>query len=214
MSPAKTSAKPSATGLLLVISAPSGAGKTSLVKALLARDESLSVSVSHTTRPARPGEVDGVNYHFIAREQFEAMITNGEFVEHADVFGNLYGTARSSLEDGQATGKDVVLEIDWQGAAQVRTSFPSAISLFILPPSRTTLLERLNSRGEDSAEVIAQRTALAQTELAQYPDFDYLLVNDDFDVAVSELHAVVTAERLKAPIARPRHAELLADLLR
>jgi len=203
-----------AKGLLLVISAPSGAGKTSLVKALLDRDTSLAVSVSHTTRPARPGETDGENYHFVDRECFEAMISDGAFVEYADVFGNLYGTARESLVQGQAEGHDLVLEIDWQGAEQVRRSFSDAISVFVLPPSRATLIERLNNRGQDSPEVIAQRTALAHTELAQYKHFDYLLVNDDFETAVSELHAVLTAERLKSPIARPRHAELLADLLR
>ena len=210
----KPAPKPASKGLLLVISAPSGAGKTSLVKALLDRDASLAVSVSHTTRPARPGEVDGENYHFVDRARFEAMIAGGEFVEYADVFGNLYGTARESLAQGQSAGHDLVLEIDWQGAEQVRRSFPDAISVFVLPPSRATLLERLNNRGQDSPEVIAKRTALAHTELAQYEYFDYLLVNDDFDTAVSELHAVLTAERLKAPVARPRHADLLTDLLR
>ena len=202
-----------ASGLLIVISAPSGAGKTSLVKALLAKDHELSVSISHTTRPARPGEEDGLNYHFVERQQFEAMIDAGEFVEYADVFGNLYGTARASLAASQEKGQDLVLEIDWQGAQQVRDSFADAISVFVLPPSRTTLIERLNSRGQDSAEVIAKRTALAHTELAQHPHFDYLLVNDDFAVATEELLAIVTAERLKARIARRRHAKLITDLL-
>lgn len=202
-----------ASGLLIVISAPSGAGKTSLVKALLAKDHELSVSISHTTRPARPGEEDGLNYHFVERQQFEAMIDAGEFVEYADVFGNLYGTARASLAASQEKGQDLVLEIDWQGAQQVRDSFADAISVFVLPPSRTTLIERLNSRGQDSAEVIAKRTALAHIELAQHPHFDYLLVNDDFAVATEELLAIVTAERLKARIARRRHAKLIADLL-
>lgn len=203
-----------ASGLLIVISAPSGAGKTSLVKALLARDSSLSVSISHTTRPTRPGEEDGVNYHFVDRPQFEAMIAAGEFVEYADVFGNLYGTARESIATSQDQGQDLVLEIDWQGAEQVRKSFAEAISVFVLPPSRSALIERLNSRGQDSPDVIAARTALAHTELSQYEHFDYLLVNDDFDVATSELVAIVTAERLRARIARDRKAQLLADLLR
>ena len=200
-------------GGLFVVSAPSGAGKTSLVAALLAADSQLGVCVSHTTRTIRPGETDGVNYHFVTRERFEQMIDAGAFVEHADVFGNFYGTARESLASLRAGGTDVVLEIDWQGAAQVRRAFADAVSIFVLPPSRRTLAQRLNARGQDSADVIARRTLLAREEMSHYGEFDYLVVNDDFNVATGDLQAIVRAERLRQQRAAERQAELLKDLL-
>jgi guanylate kinase len=150
-------------GLLFVVAAPSGAGKTSLVAALLKAMPDLALSISHTTRPIRTGEADGLNYHFTTRDTFEQMIKSGQFLEYADVFGNLYGTARASLSKQRENGHDVVLEIDWQGANQVRVAFPDAISIFVLPPSRTELLARLTNRGQDSADVIERRTAQAHT---------------------------------------------------
>ena len=203
-----------AASLLFVVAAPSGAGKTSLVNALLKSEPGLALSISHTTRTIRPGETDGVQYHFTERSVFERMVGDGEFLEHADVFGNLYGTASRSLEQQRAGGQDVVLEIDWQGATQVRNVFPDAISIFILPPSRSELLARLQSRGQDSKEVIIRRTAQAKTELAQHGDFDYLVVNDDFDDAHADLLAIVRAARCDQRFARARHAALIADLLR
>lgn len=200
-------------GLLFVVAAPSGAGKTSLVQALLTAQPDLALSVSHTTRPIRPGEQDGVNYHFTARERFTAMINEGLFLEHADVFGNLYGTSRQSLADQRAAGSDVVLEIDWQGARQVRAAFPDAVSVFVLPPSREELLARLTNRGQDSAEVIERRTNQAHVELAHYSDFDYLIINDDFATASADLQAIVRAARCSRSIVEQRQPDLLANLL-
>lgn len=200
-------------GLLFVVAAPSGAGKTSLVSALLKAMPDLALSISHTTRPIRAGEEDGVNYHFTSRAHFEAMIEDGQFLEYAEVFGNLYGTARASLNAQRDNDRDVVLEIDWQGANQVRAAFPDAISLFVLPPSRQELLARLTNRGQDSAEVIARRTAQAHTELAQYNDFDYLVINDDFDVATQDMVAIVRASRSGREAVKRRHTALIADLL-
>jgi len=200
-------------GLLFVVAAPSGAGKTSLVSALMAADQSLELSISHTTRDIRPGETDGVNYHFTERSAFETMINDGRFLEHASVFGNLYGTSKDSLREQRTRGRDLVLEIDWQGAAQVRTAFPDSISIFILPPSRQELLQRLTSRGQDSAEVIASRTAQAHTELSQFGDFDYLIVNDDFATASRDLLAIVHAARCRGPVVQRQQAALINDLL-
>ncbi len=200
-------------GILFIVSAPSGAGKTSLVKALLEQDAQLKVCVSHTTRPRRPTEADGVNYHFVDRAGFQTLIEQDEFLEHADVFGNFYGTARSSVADCFATGADVILEIDWQGAAQVRSRHPEAVSVFILPPSKATLRARLTARGEDANDVIENRLAEARTELEHHDQFDYLIVNDDFAIALSELQAIVAAERARRPIASQRLEGLLRDLL-
>jgi len=203
----------SSQGLLFVVAAPSGAGKTTLVRALLKAEPSLALSISHTTRDIRPGETDGTDYHFTERSVFETMIKDGEFLEHADVFGNLYGTNRHSLQAQRDAGHDVILEIDWQGAAQVRDAFPDALSVFILPPSRKELLARLQNRGQDSDEVIARRTAQATTELAQYGAFDYLIINDQFDVASQDLIAIIRAARCRQDIVSRRKPELIADLL-
>lgn len=203
----------SSGGILFIVSAPSGAGKTSLVKALLEKDPALAVCVSHTTRPRRPTERDGVNYHFVETGQFRKLIDAGEFLEYADVFGNLYGTARSSVTHCFASGADVILEIDWQGAAQVREHHPEAVSIFILPPSKATLRARLQKRGEDASEVIENRLAQARTELAHHNDFDYLVVNDDFALALTQLQAIIQAERCRRPAAGKRLHDLLQDLL-
>ncbi len=200
-------------GLLFVVAAPSGAGKTSLVSALLKAEPSLALSISHTTRGIRPRETDGVEYHFTDRSVFEKMIQAGEFLEHADVFGNLYGTASQSLQRQRDAGHDLILEIDWQGAAQVRSAFPDAVSVFILPPSRKELLSRLQNRGQDSPEVIARRTAQAKTELSKHADFDYLVINDKFDEACSQLLSIVHASRCRRDIVKHRNPELIADLL-
>jgi guanylate kinase len=197
------------SGTLYTVSAPSGAGKTSLVKALVEQDPGVRVSVSHTTRPMRPGEIDGVNYHFVDQAEFLRRVEQGEFLEHARVFGNLYGTSGHWVEQELSRGIDVVLEIDWQGAQQVKRLIPASRAVFILPPSRETLLERLTGRGQDDAGVIAGRMAEAEREMSHYAESDYLLVNDDFDVAVAELRAVVAAERLRTV----RRSEGLAPLL-
>jgi guanylate kinase len=198
-----------AKGNLFVVSAPSGAGKTSLVKRLRAEMSGLAVSVSHTTRAQRPGEVDGQDYFFVAREVFEEMIGQAAFLEHARVFDNYYGTAQSSVETALARGEDVILEIDWQGARQVRRLFPECSSIFILPPSRPALEERLRSRGQDSDAVIARRMSDAIDEMSHYAEYDYLLVNDVFEDALVELKSLVIAQRL----CQIRQAEVLAALL-
>ncbi len=200
-------------GLLIIVSAPSGAGKTSLVRALVERDPQVRISVSHTTRPRRPREQDGVDYHFTTREQFLQRVAQGDFLEHAEVFGNLYGTAASSIAEQRARGVDVILEIDYQGARQVRLRHPDAVSIFILPPSRATLAERLERRAQDSPEVIEARLAEAQTEMASHGDYDYLIVNDDFALALDDLAAIVRAARLRAPSQTRRLRSLLDDLL-
>jgi guanylate kinase len=203
----------SMSGTLFIVSAPSGAGKSSLVNMLLASEPRIRLSVSHTTRAPRPGERDGRHYHFTTREQFEAMVSRGAFLEHAEVFGNLYGTSRAAVEPVLANDQDVLLEIDWQGARQVRAAHPEAVSIFILPPSRQALLSRLRSRGQDSEAVIAQRTAGAREEIAHCRDFDYWIVNDRFDTALADLRAVVNAQRLRRSGQSLRHTELLAALL-
>ena len=198
---------------LFVVSAPSGAGKTSLVKELLAHDDGLAVSVSHTTRAMRPGERDGIDYHFVDIATFQSMVEAGQFLEYAQVFDNFYGTAQASVESTLAQGLDVVLEIDWQGARQVRERIPAAVSVFILPPSRQALAQRLRGRGQDSDEIIARRMRDARSETEHYAEYDYLLVNDDFASALAQLRAVVTAERLRLANQRLRQRSLLAELL-
>ncbi len=201
-------------GLLLIVSAPSGAGKTSLVAELLTRDANVSVSVSHTTRSRRARERDGVNYHFVDYERFAAMVAAGEFLEHAEVFGNCYGTSAAAVDAARRQGRDVILEIDVQGAAQVRQRYPDVVSVFVLPPSTAVLEGRLTSRGEDDAGVIRARLAKARWEMSHYRDFDYLIVNDDFETAVAELATVIRAERLRLPRQESSLGTLLADLLR
>ena len=209
----EATAKEAAEGLLLCISAPSGAGKTSLVQALVKADADIVVSVSHTTRPRRSTEADGVNYHFVDDQRFLAMIDRGDFLEHALVFGHHYGTSAAAVRAMRAAGRDVLLEIDWQGAAQVRRQAEDVISIFVLPPSKAALEERLTARGEDSAESIAKRLAEARSEVARCGDFDYWVVNDQFDLALADLQAIIRAERLRASSMARRRQNLVADLL-
>ncbi len=202
-----------AMGTLFTVSAPSGAGKTSLLAALVARLPDVQVSVSHTTRARRPGEQDGVNYHFVGESEFTAMVERGAFLEHARVFGNLYGTSQEWVERRLNEGVDVVLEIDWQGAAQVHRLRPDCVRVFILPPSLDCLLNRLNDRRQDDPDVIRKRLSQAQEEISHYVEADYLIVNDRFDTALDELTAVVSACRLQVEVQQERHRELLRTLL-
>lgn len=201
-------------GMLLIVSAPSGAGKTSLVTALLDRDPRLVVSVSHTTRQRRARERDGINYHFVDDARFTAMIDAGEFLENAEVFGNRYGTSAAAVERELNGGRDVILEIDFQGAAQVRGRFPDTVSIFILPPSTAALQSRLTGRGEDDDSVIRQRLDKARWEISHYRDYDYLVVNDDFETALTDLAGIVRAERLRLQRQAPRLQRLIDALLR
>lgn len=200
------------TGTLFVISAPSGAGKTSLVAEMLHADHKLGVSVSHTTRPMREGEKEGVNYHFVSREDFEAMIKRGDFLEHADVFGNYYGTSQVWVREMLASGRDVILEIDWQGAVQVRRLIPECVSVFIVPPSAEALRERLVGRGTDLPEVVSRRLKEAREECRHAVEFDYLVVNDDFKEALADLLGIVRTQRLRMGTQHARHKQLLAGL--
>ena len=200
-------------GSLFIITAASGTGKTSLVKQLIATTNDLSVSISHSTRQPRPGEVDGQDYHFVSREVFAAMIKQGEFLEHADVFENFYGTAQSSVEYMLQNGLDVILEIDWQGALQVQKLRPDATTIFILPPDRQSLRQRLSNRGQDSSEVIEKRLAGSVKEMSQYINFDYIVINDNFDVALAELKAIIIANRLTLAKQQERHASRIQQLL-
>ncbi len=179
------------SGRLLILSAPSGAGKTSLANALVDSMPNLAFSVSHTTRPRRAGEQDGVHYHYIDKREFQAMVKEGRFLEHARVFDHYYGTSRDAVEDLLRQGKDVVLDIDWQGARAIKKRMPQAMSIFILPPSRAVLEERLGRRGQDSQEVIARRMRDAVSEMEHYAEFDYVVINDDFDAALGDLKAIV-----------------------
>lgn len=201
------------SGNLFIISAPSGAGKTSLVKALVESTDNIRVSVSHTTRAMRPGEVDGVNYNFVSKEQFLAMLEQSEFLEHAEVFDNWYGTSWRWVRSELAAGRDVILEIDWQGAAQVRRQMPEAISIFILPPSREELRRRLTGRGTDEDAVIDRRMAAAVDEMSHYVEADYLVINDDFEAALQQLKAIVQSGRLQQANQQQRHGQLLQKLL-
>lgn len=198
---------------LFVISAPSGAGKTSLVRALLERRANLSVSVSHTTRAQRPNEVDGRDYHFVTRERFEELKAAGAFLEHARVFDNDYGTGAEQVRERLAEGRDVVLEIDWQGAQQVRRSLPESVTIFILPPSREALRERLRMRRTDSLEVIERRLRDAVADMSHYREFDYVVVNDDFERALLELNAILDGRGQALGAQRPGISALLEQLL-
>lgn len=180
------------TGKLYVIAAPSGAGKTSLVKALVENSSDLNVAISHTTRPRRPHEQDGVNYHFVSPALFAKMLQEGEFVEYARVFDNHYGTSWSAIHSILATGKDIILEIDWQGASQILKVIPDCISIYILPPSLETLKTRLQQRGQDDSDVIEQRMNAAVDEISHFGEFDFLVVNDDFDIALADLKSIIT----------------------
>ncbi len=204
---------PPASGCLFVLAAPSGGGKTSLVTALLEREPGIRLSVSYTTRPPRPGEVDGVHYRFVDEPQFMGLKTRGEFLEHAHVHGNWYATSATWLREQIAAGHDVLLEIDWQGAAQVRKLIPEAVLIFILPPTLASLRERLEKRGQDSPEVIARRLQAAREEMHHYGDFNYVIMNQDFARAVDDLSAIVRAARLTAARQGVRHAALIQRLL-
>lgn len=201
------------TGSLFIITAASGTGKTSLVKQLIATTNDLAVSISHSSRTPRPGEIDGQHYHFVSREQFSDMIKNGEFLEHANVFDNFYGTSEKSVDYMLANGLDVILEIDWQGALQVQKIRPDAVMIFILPPDRQSLRQRLSNRGQDSQEVIEKRLAGSVHEMSQYVNFDYIVINDNFDVALAELKAIILANRLTLAKQQERHEKRILELL-
>lgn len=201
------------TGSLFIITAASGTGKTSLVKQLLATTNDLTVSISHTTRKPRPGEIDGHHYHFIEVDVFTAAINDNKFLEHAEVFGNYYGTSESSVRAQLNAGIDVILEIDWQGALQVKKIFTDAIMVFILPPSIATLRQRLSTRAQDSAEVIEQRLAGAVTEMAQYVHADFVIINDNFEVALTEMKAIIVADRQTLSRQQQRYHRTIATLL-
>jgi guanylate kinase len=201
------------SGNLFVVAAPSGAGKTTLVRMLLEREASVHLSISYTTRSPRPGEQHGREYHFIDTVEFQAMIARHEFLEWAEVHGNFYGTSQKWIADQLAAGRDVLLEIDWQGAQQVRKLFPQAIGIFILPPSMEELTRRLTGRGTDSADVIARRLAAAQAEMRHVGEFDYVIINDQLAQALEELLAVVRASRLSFGAQRVRHAALFERLI-
>ena len=202
-----------AKGSLYVISAASGAGKTTLVSAMLQQVSDIAVSVSHTTRTPREGEVDGVNYHFVDKGKFKEMVEAGEFFESASVFGNMYGTSRQHIQEQLLTGKDVILEIDWQGARQIRQLMTDCKSIYIAPPSITALRERLSKRGQDNEAVINKRMREAVSEMSHYAEFEYLVINDDFDEARDNLAAIIKGNRMLFEHQRQKHAELLAELL-
>ena len=200
-------------GQLFVISAPSGAGKTSLVAATIARVSDLTVSVSHTTRSPRPGEVDGRDYHFVDQSEFDALIASQALFEHAQVFGNFYGTSKEAIESQLASGIDVILEIDWQGASQVRMMAPDALSIFILPPTRDALRERLIGRQQDDSTIIDARMAEADETIEQAPHFDYWVINDDFEMALGQLKSIIISHRQRRPQIQAKHPNFLEKLL-
>lgn len=200
-------------GQLFVISAPSGAGKTSLVAATIARVSDLTVSVSHTTRSPRPGEVDGRDYHFVDQSEFDALIASQALFEHAQVFGNFYGTSKEAIESQLASGIDVILEIDWQGASQVRMMAPDAVSIFILPPTRDALRERLIGRQQDDSTIIDARMAEADETIEQAPHFDYWVINDDFEIALGQLKSIIISHRQRRPRIQAKHPNFLEKLL-
>lgn len=200
-------------GSLFIVAAPSGAGKTSLVNALVARHDDIRLSVSHTTRPPREGEVDGRDYHFVSQERFASMRDKGDFLESATVFDNSYGTSARAVEALLSQGLDVILEIDWQGAQQVRHNFDDATGIFILPPSKATLEQRLRNRGQDNEDVIQRRMRDAENEISHYVEFDYLIVNDDFEQALQSLTAIILAKRHALALQKQKQAALISELL-
>jgi len=200
------------SGSLYIVSAPSGAGKTSLVNKLIQLDSHIVVSVSSTTRPIRPGEEDGVNYHFLSTEAFEQKIADQDFLEYAKVFDNFYGTSRTTVEEQLKKGKDVILEIDWQGAQQVRKLRPDAISIFILPPSVEALEQRLCGRKQDSQEIIKTRLKQSCDDMCHYDEFDYIVINDNFDNAVEDLASIFKCNRMKLDCQKQRHQAFLEDI--
>jgi len=201
------------SGKLFIVAAPSGGGKTSLIKALLKLDQKLALSISHTTRQARPGEVDGQHYHFVSMPEFKQMVKNSEFVEHAKVFDHYYGTSESAITAKLAQGLDVLLDIDWQGARQVRDSFPDSCSIFVIPPSLKALRERLTRRGQDSAQIIERRMRDAQAEISHWAEFGHLVINDEFDKALEELLEIINDQRLEQPREMNNDVRHLAQLL-
>lgn len=201
------------TGKLYTVSAPSGAGKTSLVKALIEANHSLCVSISHTTRAMRPGEVDGVNYHFCNHDQFKSMLDDHLFLEYAEVFGNFYGTSKHWVAETLAKGIDVILEIDWQGAEQVCQQLPDTLSIFILPPSKEALRKRLTQRGQDDTSIIERRMAEASNEMSHYGNADFLVINDDFNTALMDLQAIFRSQKLTKEAQQQQHQQLLTLLL-
>lgn len=200
-------------GTLYIVSAPSGAGKTSLLKALLENAQGIGLSVSHTTRAKRPGEQDGVHYHYVDEAAFTQMVEGEAFLEHAKVFDNYYGTSQASVLTQLESGQDVILEIDWQGAQQVRKHFPQAVGVFILPPSKTALRERLTDRGQDDSSIIDRRMRDAEAEMSHYHEFDFVVVNDDFDAALNELRAIISCQRLAISRQAVSLGELIKSLL-
>lgn len=200
-------------GNLFIVAAPSGGGKTSLVRRLVETLDQIEVSISHTTRPMRPGEKEGADYFFVDESEFVRMVGNGEFLEHAQVFNHLYGTSMTQISTRLKKGIDIVLDIDWQGAQQIKRSFPEAVSVFIVPPSLDELKQRLMNRNQDKDEVISSRMKKAQDELSHYPEFDYLIVNDTFDHAASDLIAIVVANRLRMDRQVKKQTKLLSFLL-
>ncbi|HEY0336865.1 MAG TPA: guanylate kinase [Burkholderiales bacterium] len=200
------------SGNLFVVAAPSGAGKSTLVNALLAKDDAIILSISYTTRPARPGEENGRQYHFVSLTEFAELRERGDFLEWAEVHGNFYGTSRNWIEGKLQLGKDILLEIDWQGAQQIRQQFPDAVGIFILPPSIAALESRLRTRGQDDSSVITQRLLAAGGEMAHASEFQYVIINQDFALALEEMSAIVTASRLRFPAQFARHANLFVQL--
>ncbi len=200
-------------GTVFIVSAPSGAGKTSLLKALLEDDDRVRLSVSHTTRAMRPGERQGVDYHFVQRDAFLDMVQEGAFLEHAQVFDNYYGTSEAGIRNQLDQGLDVILEIDWQGARQVRKRFSDTVSIFVLPPNREALQQRLGGRGQDSDQVIQRRMRDAVSEMSHYPEYEYLIVNDQFEQALEEMRSVFTSQRLRQEVQAQRLQECLRALL-
>ena len=200
-------------GTLFIVAAPSGAGKSSIVNACLTRDPNVALSISFTSRAPRPGERHAQHYNFVGADEFQRMINAGDFFEHALVHGDFKGTARQSVEPQLAAGRDVLLEIDWQGARQVREKVPDAVGIFILPPSREALEERMRKRGQDSEDTIARRLAAAREEMSHFREFDYVIVNEVFDTAVAEMCSIFTASRLRRDAQAQRHAAMIADLL-
>jgi guanylate kinase len=198
---------------LFVVSAPSGAGKTSLLKKLINELSEVQTSISHTTRAKRAAEVDGVDYHFVDQATFKQLVEQDAFYEHAEVFGNYYGTSKTSIADQREKGIDVILEIDWQGARQIKQQLPESLSIFILPPSKQELESRLQGRGQDDEAVIKGRMDAAISEMSHYHEYDYVVINDDFEQAASEIKAIIVAERQKLAIQSKKHAQLLCNLL-